>query len=37
MPLRFNELKATQAAARLLELRGGSMSYLKLIKLLYYG
>jgi uncharacterized phage-associated protein len=33
--LRFNEKKATQAAARLLELRGGRMSYLKLIKLLY--
>lgn len=32
---RFNERKATQAAARLLELRGGRMSYLKLIKLLY--
>ena len=35
MRLRFNERKATQAAARLLELRGGRMSYLKLIKLLY--
>ena len=32
---RFNEQKATQAAARLLRLRGGRMSYLKLIKLLY--
>lgn len=31
----FNELKATQAVARLLQLRGGSMSYVKLIKLLY--
>ena len=31
----FNEAKATQAAARLLTLRGGSMSYIKLIKLLY--
>jgi len=31
----FNEAKATQAAARLLTLRGGSMSYVKLIKLLY--
>jgi uncharacterized phage-associated protein len=31
----FNELKATQAAARLVTLRGGSMSYIKLIKLLY--
>ncbi len=35
MRLQFNEAKATQAAARLLELRGGRMSYLKLIKLLY--
>ena len=35
MRLRFNEAKATQAAARLLGLRGGRMSYLKLIKLLY--
>jgi uncharacterized phage-associated protein len=35
MRLRFNERKATQAAARLLQLRGGRMSYLKLIKLLY--
>src|SRR5207249_3792384 len=33
--IRFNERKATQAAAHLLRLRGGSMSYLKLIKLLY--
>jgi uncharacterized phage-associated protein len=32
---RFSEEKATQAAARLLKLRGGTMSYLKLIKLLY--
>jgi uncharacterized phage-associated protein len=32
---RFNEVKATQAASRLLELRGGRMSYMKLIKLLY--
>src|ERR1700730_3643333 len=31
----FNEAKATQAAARLLMLRGGRMKYLKLIKLLY--
>jgi len=31
----FNETKATQAAARLLRLRGGRMSYVKLIKLLY--
>jgi uncharacterized phage-associated protein len=31
----FNEAKATQAAARLLALRGGRMKYLKLIKLLY--
>lgn len=35
MMLRFNEAKATQAAARLLTLRGGTMSYVKLIKLLY--
>lgn len=35
MRLRFNEAKATQAAARLLQLQGASMSYLKLIKLLY--
>lgn len=33
--LRFNEKKATQAAAHLLKLRGGRMSYMKLIKLLY--
>jgi uncharacterized phage-associated protein len=35
MKLLFNEAKATQAAARLLKLRGGSMSYIKLMKLLY--
>jgi uncharacterized phage-associated protein len=35
MTLLFNETKATQAAARFLRLRGGSMSYVKLIKLLY--
>ncbi len=35
MPLRFREDRATQAAARLLRLRGGRMSYLKLLKLLY--
>jgi uncharacterized phage-associated protein len=35
MMLRFNERKATQAAALLLYLRGGKMSYMKLIKLLY--
>lgn len=33
--LRFNEAKATQAAGLLLALRGGTMSYMKLIKLLY--
>lgn len=33
--LRFNERRATEAAARFLKLRGGRMSYLKLIKLLY--
>ncbi len=32
---RYREDKATQAAARLLKLRGGQMSHLKLIKLLY--
>src|ERR1022692_4006520 len=32
---RFNEKKATQAAARFLKLRGGNMNYMKLIKLLY--
>ena len=31
----FNEAKATQAAVRLLRNRGGRMSYMKLIKLLY--
>ncbi|MDR3741714.1 MAG: Panacea domain-containing protein [Terracidiphilus sp.] len=31
----FDEKKATEAAAFLLKLRGGKMSYLKLIKLLY--
>src|SRR6266436_1981672 len=35
MRVRFNERKATQAAARLLKLRGARMSYMKLIKLLY--
>jgi uncharacterized phage-associated protein len=35
MRFRFNEAKATEAAACLLELRGGRMKYLKLIKLLY--
>lgn len=33
--MRFSEEKATQVAARLLKLRGGTMSHLKLIKLLY--
>ena len=33
--MRFNEVKATQAAARILRNRGGRMSYMKLIKLLY--
>lgn len=36
MVLRFNERRATEAAARFLRLRGGRMSYLKLIKLLYF-
>jgi len=35
MTLLFNEAKATQAAARVLTLRGGTMSFVKLIKLLY--
>jgi uncharacterized phage-associated protein len=35
MLTRFNERRATEAAARFLKLRGGRMSYLKLIKLLY--
>jgi uncharacterized phage-associated protein len=35
MRMRFNEVKATQAAARLLRNRGGRMSYMKLIKLMY--
>lgn len=35
MPLRFREDRAAQAAARLLRLRGGRMSYMKLLKLLY--
>ena len=35
MNLRFDEAKATQAAALFLKLRGGRMSYMKLIKLLY--
>lgn len=35
MRLRFNEAKAMQAGAVLLQLRGGRMKYLKLIKLLY--
>ncbi|MCI0390264.1 MAG: SocA family protein [Acidobacteria bacterium] len=35
MKPRFNEAKATQAAALLLKLRGGTMRYMKLLKLLY--
>jgi uncharacterized phage-associated protein len=35
MPLQFRHERATQAAARLLKLRGGRMSYMKLLKLLY--
>jgi uncharacterized phage-associated protein len=35
MRARYREDKATQVAARLLKLRGGTMSHLKLIKLLY--
>lgn len=33
--MRFNEQKVTEAAAFLLELRGGCMHYIKLLKLLY--
>lgn len=33
--LPFDEMKATQAAARFLKLRGEKMSYMKLLKLLY--
>lgn len=36
MPMTYREGKATQAAARLLKARGGKMSYLKLLKLLYF-
>jgi uncharacterized phage-associated protein len=36
MVLCFNERRATEAAAKFLKLRGGRMSYLKLIKLLYF-
>ena len=36
MVLRFKERRATEAAARFLKLRGGRMSYLKLIKMLYF-
>jgi uncharacterized phage-associated protein len=32
---RFNERRATEAAAKFLKLRGGRMSYIKLIKLMY--
>jgi uncharacterized phage-associated protein len=35
MNLRYHQERATQAAARLLAARGGTMSYLKLLKLLY--
>jgi len=35
MSLHFDEMKATQVAARFLRLRGGQMHYLKLVKLLY--
>jgi len=35
MWVRFNEAKATQAAARFLRRQGGRMNYMKLIKLLY--
>lgn len=35
-PLRYKEDRATQAAAYLLRLRGKPMSYMKLIKLMYF-
>ena len=35
MRLRYHQERATQAAARLLKLRGGAMSYMKLLKLMY--
>ncbi|MEP6495255.1 MAG: Panacea domain-containing protein [bacterium] len=35
MRLRYRQERATQAAARLLQLRGGTMAYMKLLKLLY--
>lgn len=35
MRLHYRQERTTQAAARLLSLRGGSMSYMKLLKLLY--
>lgn len=35
MSWHYREDRATQAAARLLQLRGGTMSYMKLLKLLY--
>lgn len=35
MRWQYREDRATQAAARLLQLRGGTMSYMKLLKLLY--
>ena len=35
MRLRFNEAKVTQAAGLFLKKRGGKMSYMKLLKLLY--
>lgn len=36
VPMTYREEKATQAAARLLKARGGKMSYMKLLKLLYF-
>src|SRR5579862_7488073 len=35
MQLPFNEVKATQAAGKFLELAGGTINYMVLIKLLY--
>lgn len=36
LPMKFNEKKTSQMAALLLTMRGGRMSYMKLIKLLYF-
>lgn len=36
MPISYREDRATQAAARLMELHGGSINVMKLVKLLYF-